>query len=78
MPAARVFGDMDAGIQMAIFLNRVGLYVSPTDSAVRRTLDEFFYGSTDLLLHVYYRIVWDNRNRSAYSLYGYSLLFRLT
>lgn len=36
MPAARVFGDMDAGIQMAIFLNRVGLYVSPTDNAVRR------------------------------------------
>lgn len=34
--------------------NRIGYYSSPQDDVVKRTLDDFFCGSPNLLFHVYY------------------------
>lgn len=40
-------------LQDIVFLNSVGVYIDPTDVSVIRTLNEFFYGSRNLDLHIY-------------------------
>ena len=36
-----------------IFLNRIGDYGYPSDDAIKRTMNEFFYGSSILDFHRY-------------------------
>ena len=46
-----------------IFLNRIGYYIKPTDDAVKRTFNEFFYGATHLEYHSYHTIQKDDQGR---------------
>ena len=49
--------------ELSFLANRIGYYGSPPNGVVLRTLNEFFYGSTNLDFHVYYSLIedaWEN------------------
>lgn len=51
-----------------IFSNRIGYYCYTSDDVVKRTLREFFYGSTNLDFHGY---LYLRREQGRYPLYEY-------